>query len=68
MNVIYDADTDILSFELKSGEVAESDEEKQGMIIDYGADGSLLGFEIMDASKSVPDYMEMQFSIRGNLS
>ena len=39
MKVIYDIETDTLSIILKDAEVAESDEEKNGVIIDYDVKG-----------------------------
>jgi YD repeat-containing protein len=55
MKATYDAKTDTLSLELKSGPVAESDEDKPGVILDYDAEGNLIGIEVLDASKRVAD-------------
>ena len=55
MNVTYDPDTDTLSIGLAPREVAESDEDKPGVILDYDAEGRLVGIEILDASKTMPD-------------
>lgn len=55
MNVIYDPHTDTLSIVLAPGEVAESDEDKPGVILDYAVDGRLIGLEILDASRAMPD-------------
>ncbi len=63
MNVTYDSKTDTLTIVLKHGTVAESDEGKNGVILDYDEEGDLVGLEILDASKKVPDYATLQFKV-----
>jgi len=62
MKVDYDAQTDTLTVILRSGSVAESDEDKPGIILDYDADGNLLSLEVLDASKRVDDPGRVTFS------
>ncbi|HNQ24179.1 MAG TPA: DUF2283 domain-containing protein [Phycisphaerae bacterium] len=65
MKATYDPKTDTLTLELKPGPVAESDEDKPGVILDYDAGGNLVGIEILDASKRVAQVQSMQFQVAG---
>lgn len=53
MKVIYDPDTDILTVSLTDATVAESDENKPGVILDYDDAGNLVALEILDVSRRV---------------
>ncbi len=55
MKVNYDAETDTLTVVLLDAPVAESDEDKPGVILDYDDDGNLVSIEILDASSRVTD-------------
>ncbi|MCZ6480578.1 MAG: DUF2283 domain-containing protein [Candidatus Methylomirabilales bacterium] len=61
MKVIYDPDTDTLSVVLKDTPVAESDEDKPGVILDYDEKGDLVGLEVLDASKRVTQPRGIEF-------
>ena len=65
MKATYDPKTDTLTMELKPGPVAESNEDKPGVILDYDADGNLIGIEILDASQRVDEARSMQFQVAG---
>ena len=65
MKATYDAKTDTLTLELKPGPVAESDEGKPGIILDYDAAGDLIGIEILDASHRVDEARTMNFKVAG---
>jgi len=64
MKVAYDPRTDTLSVILKENtRVAESDEDKPGIILDYDDEGNLISLEILDASKRVTDTRKMEFEL-----
>ena len=64
MKVIYDRKIDTLSVILSDAPVAESDEEKPGVILDYDEAGNLISIEVLDASNRValPNRIEYQVS------
>ena len=61
MKVIYDRETDILTMILKDVKVAESDEGRPGVVLDYDSVGDLVSLEILDASKRVSKVQNMEF-------
>lgn len=63
MNVTYDPKTDTLTVVLSSQPVAESDEDKPGVILDYDEHGNLISIEVLDASRHIPDLTSMQFKV-----
>jgi uncharacterized protein YuzE len=64
MRATYDARTDTLSIVLKAdAEVAESDEGRPGVILDYDQDGNLVSLEILDASTRVTDARRFEFEM-----
>lgn len=66
MKVSYDEKTDTLSVILKDNTpIAESDEDKPGIILDYDATGNLVSLEILDASKRVTEARKVEFQTTG---
>ena len=62
MKVFYDSRTDTLTVVLKEeSPVAESDEGKPGIILDYDQTGNLLSLEVLDASKRVTETRKIEF-------
>ena len=55
MKVRYDKETDVLYISFNDKIVLESDEEKPGIIIDYAEDKSIVGIEVLEASKKMPE-------------
>jgi uncharacterized protein YuzE len=63
MKLIYDKETDTLSIILRSGRVAESDEPRPGLILDYDKAGGLLSLELLDASEHVRAPQSVEFAL-----
>jgi uncharacterized protein YuzE len=53
MRVSYDAETDTLTIVFRDAPIAESDQVKPGVILDYDAQGNILSIEVLDASLRV---------------
>ena len=61
MKVSYDPTTDILSIILRDDRaVAESDEDKPSVILDYDNEGNLVSLEVLDASTRVSDTRKVE--------
>ena len=63
MKVIYDPETDTLDMIFRDGKVAESDEDKPGIILDYDADGKIVSIEVLDASKVMKQPIGISFEL-----
>ena len=63
MKVTYDQQTDSLTITLRDERIKESDEIRPGVIADFGYDGGVVRFEIMQASKVVQNAREIQFAV-----
>jgi len=63
MKVTYDRETDSMTITLRDERIKESDEVRPGVIADFGYDGGIVRFEILDASKVVSSTREIQFAI-----
>jgi len=50
MRIRYDEKTDALYIRLKETPYYESDEVKEGVLLDYDDKGNVIGLEILDAS------------------
>jgi uncharacterized protein YuzE len=53
MKIKYDKETDILYVRFLETKIAESDEQKPGIIMDYDADGNMVGLEVLNASEKI---------------
>ena len=66
MKVSYDTRTDSLTLILREDvAVAESDEDKPGIVLDYDDEGNLLAIEILDASRRVTEARKIEYQTTG---
>ena len=53
MKIKCDKETDIVYISFSSLKIAESDQEKPGIILDYSGNGQIVGIEILNASSKM---------------
>jgi uncharacterized protein YuzE len=63
VKIIYDKETDTLSLILLPGKLAESDEVRPGLILDYDKAGRLVSIELLDASEQVKAPQSIEFAL-----
>jgi uncharacterized protein YuzE len=65
MRVIFDPETDTLSLIFREDKIAESDEVREGVIIDYSKNGKIVSMEILDASEQIAEPQGILFELKG---
>ncbi len=53
MKIRYDKEVDILYVSFLDSQIAESDEQKPGIIIDYDVNDNIVGIEVLNASEKI---------------
>jgi len=64
VKVIYDPETDTLSLILSDERVVESDELREGLIVDYGDNGRIVSIELLDASEHVSEPRGVTYELK----
>lgn len=66
MKVTSDCATDTLTIILREGvAVAESDEDKPGVILDYDEKGNLVALEVLNASERITEASRIEYQATG---
>ena len=63
MKVTYDPEVDVLRIIFRSAPIEESDEDKPGVILDYDAEGNIVGLEILNASRRVENPRGVDYAV-----
>jgi len=65
MKVHFDEKTDALYFQLDDSKIIESEEVKPGIILDFNEKNQVVGVEILNVKKRVPEasLKEMKFEV-----
>ncbi len=65
MKITYDTAVDVLRIIFTDTIIAESDEDKPGIILDYDSMGSIVGIEILDASRRIANPYTLEYALVG---
>ena len=63
MKIEYDPKADAMYIRLAAGEVVDSDEVRPGVVLDFDAQGRVLGIEMLDVSSRTDNPREMAFEM-----
>lgn len=63
MKIEYDPKADAMYIRLAAGQVADSDEVRPGVVLDFDAEGRVLGIEMLDVSHRADNPREMAFEL-----
>jgi len=63
MKINYDPEVDILRIVFNDNAIEESDEDKPGIILDYGKKGNVVGIEILDASTQIENPRSLEYAV-----
>ena len=63
MKIKYDKEVDVMYIRFSDDMVAESDEQKPGIIIDYNEKGEIVAIEILNASKNTKSPNSMVYEV-----
>jgi uncharacterized protein YuzE len=63
MKVKYDKEVDVLYIQFSDSKIKESDEEKSGIILDYDNEGSIVGIEVLNASKKMKNINKVEYEV-----
>ena len=65
MRIRYDKEVDALYLRFDDSSVVESEEVKPGIVVDFNAEGQVIGVEVLDLKRQVPaaDLKGLKFDV-----
>ena len=66
MKIEYDQQADAMYIRLRAGEVSESEEVRLGVVLDFDAQGQVLGIEMLDVSQRTDNPRELAMELIGD--
>ena len=63
MKVKYDKELDIMYLSFSDDSIFESDEDKKGVILDYSKNGNIVGMELLNVSKFMPNPAKVEYEV-----
>ncbi|MDR0582642.1 MAG: DUF2283 domain-containing protein [Prevotellaceae bacterium] len=63
MKIKYNKEADALYIQFGQEAIKESDEDKQDVIIDYAHNGDIVGIELLNASKHIPQPNKVAYEV-----
>ena len=65
MKIEYDPSADAMYIRLLAGQVVDSDEARPGVVLDFDAEGRVLGIEMLGVSQRTDKPHEMALELKG---
>jgi uncharacterized protein YuzE len=65
MKIEYDQQADAMYIRLRAGKVSESEEVRPGVVLDFDAQGQVLGIEMLDVSQRTDNPRELAMELIG---
>ena len=65
MKIEYDQQADAMYIRLRAGTVAESDEVRPGVVLDFDSNGRVLSIEMIDVSERTDNPRELAMELIG---
>lgn len=62
MKVTYDREADAMYIKFREAKVEKSSDVADGIVLDYGVNGELIGIEVLHASVRIPDPQSISYS------